>query len=240
MEGTMWLQKYTIALGTALVCLGVMAEGAEVQIEVSEPGCTLYVNGKQKALIKGNSAKIEIADGKYELMVSKKLDEDWQMVSRRNIILDDTPAALKFDLDIEKISKKSNTSKASNFKKENNTVLDKVRHLRWQDDARTVQIRKSWQEAQAYCSSLTIDGVRGWRLPSYDELVSIVDYTKHTLAIMPAFSHIVSDSYWSATPDEENTQQAKSIYFGNGCPNGERKEKRFLVRCVHTEENGAK
>ncbi len=236
MEGMMWLQKYTIALGTALVCFGMMAEGAEVQIEVSEPGCTLYVNGKQKAFIKGNSTKIEIADGKYELMISKKLDEDWQMVSRRNIVLDDTPAALKFDLDIEKISKKSNTSKASNFKKENDTVLDKVRHLRWQDDARTVKIRKSWQEAQAYCKTLSLDGMKGWRLPTHDELISIVDYTKFTMAIMPAFSHIVSDSYWTATSETNDAGQAKSIYFGNGCPNAEQKTKELLVRCVRTEK----
>lgn len=235
----MWLQKQMACWAAVLFCV-VMAEGAEVTIEVSEPESVLYINGKEKAVIKGHTVQLDIPDGKYEIMVSKKLDEEWQMVSRRNIVLHDTPASVKLDLDIEKISKKSNTSKASNFKKENDTVLDKIRHLRWQDDTRTVEIRKSWQEAQAYCSALTVDGMHRWRLPSYDELVSIVDYTKHTLAIMPAFSHIVSDSYWSATPDEGNVQQAKSIYFGNGCPNEESKEKRFLVRCVRKEDKRTK
>jgi len=210
----MWLQKQMV-YGAVVLFWAVMAEGAAVKIDISEPGSKLYINGKEKATIKGNTAQFEIPAGKYELMVSKKLDEDWQMVSRRNIVLHDMPVQLKFDLDIEKISKKSNTSKASNFKKENDTVIDTVRHLRWQDDTRTVKVR-------------------------YDELVSIVDYTKHTLAIMPAFSYIVSDSYWSATPDDETVQQALSIYFGNGCPSGEHKEKHFLVRCVRTEDNRTK
>lgn len=235
----MWLQKQMV-YGAVVLFWAVMAEGAAVKIDISEPGSKLYINGKEKATIKGNTAQFEIPAGKYELMVSKKLDEDWQMVSRRNIVLHDMPVQLKFDLDIEKISKKSNTSKASNFKKENDTVIDTVRHLRWQDDTRTVKVRKNWQEAQEYCRKLSLDGMQTWRLPSYDELVSIVDYTKHTLAIMPAFSYIVSDSYWSATPDDETVQQALSIYFGNGCPSGEHKEKHFLVRCVRTEDNRTK
>jgi len=205
-----------------------------VNIGCDEEDATLYVNGVTKLQIKEKTTPVTLSSGAYELMVSKPLDEDWQLVGRKNIVIKNEKSIdVKLGMDIEKISKKTNKSSADSFVKHGDVVVDKARKLVWQDDASVATVKKNWTEAEAYCKALILNGTKDWRLPSYDELISIVDYTKHTLAVMPAFKHIVSEYYWSSNIDIEDKENVKSIYFGNGCPDGKSKKNRYFIRCVH-------
>ena len=204
-----------------------------VNIHCDEEEAILYVNGVKKLQIKEKITPISLPTGNYELMVSKPLDEDWQLVGRKNIVLkDDTSVDVKLGMDIEKISKKQNRSSADNFEKSADVVVDRAAKLVWQDDASVTEIKKNWKDAQAYCEALTLGHADDWRLPSYDELISIVDYNKHTLAIMPAFKYIVSEYYWSSNVDVEDAKSVKNIYFGNGCPDSKPKKNDYYIRCV--------
>jgi hypothetical protein len=98
-----------------------------------------------------------------------------------------------------------------------------------------IEVKKSWFDADKYCKSLSVDGINEWRVPSYDELITIVDYNKHTLAAMPAFKHVISEYYWSSNEDDKNAKNAKNVYFGNGCPNANLKEDKYYIRCVHAQ-----
>ena len=142
---------------------------------------------------------------------------------------------LGFLLIWKKISKKTNKSSADNFTKKGEVVLDEAAYLIWQDDTAVTEVKKNWFDAEKYCKSLSIDGIDSWRVPSYDELITIVDYTKHTLAAMSAFKHVISEYYWSSNEDNKDTKNAKNIYFGNGCPNVNLKEDEYYIRCVHSQ-----
>jgi hypothetical protein len=53
------------------------------------------------------------------------------------------------------------------------TVTDNVTGLMWQQSASTAKL--AWSDAGNFCKMLTLAGHADWRLPSYIELVSLID-----------------------------------------------------------------
>lgn len=211
------------------------AKEGYVAVQCPHVGYNIYVDGKKVGIVTKKPLGIPLREGSHEIMVSHILDEEWQEVARKKVMVEaNTSKALSFSLKLEKLSQKRNTNSKDDFKKHRDTVIYKKGKLVWQDDISVIKVQKNWSDAQAYCKSLPMDHGIQWRLPTYDELISIVDYTKHSLAIMPAFEHIVSESYWTSNTDVSNPQNAKNVYFGNGCPNSNAKEDLYYVRCVHS------
>ncbi len=76
------------------------------------------------------------------------------------------------------------------------TVTDTTTGLMWQQD--TAPGTYTWEGALSYCDNLSIAGYDDWRLPSRNELHSIVDYSKHH----PSTDHVLNTEslpYWSST-----------------------------------------
>jgi len=228
---------FALSLLTTL-SVSVYALNGKISISSNTEGALVYIDGKNIAKISHEPVILSVTTGKHEIMVSNLLDEDWQEVARQNVIVDDKEVShLVFELALEKISKRSQSKvigKAHHFEKlDGGLVKDKVTGMIWQDDQSVTELKRNWIEAKAYCNKLVIGSYKEWRLPTYDELITIVDYTKHTLAVMPQFQYIISADYWSSTTDEENKEHAKNVYFGNGCPDSTSKSNRYYVRCVH-------
>jgi cysteine-rich repeat protein len=88
------------------------------------------------------------------------------------------------------------------------TVTDTITGLVWQRDGSGTRTGCSgpdnltceWAEAKAYCASLTLGGITGWRLPAMMELSTIVDFTKADPAIDPmAFPNTPADYFWTSS-----------------------------------------
>ena len=120
---------------------------------------------------------------------------------------------------------------AGRFIHEKGYVRDTSQHLLWQDTDAVAKNAREWYEAKAYCANLEIEGIRGWRLPTEEELLSIVDFMVIDPAIYPTFKVVVSEDYWTSG---RNGEKAKSVYFGSGCTNDEDLQKKLWVRCVKT------
>ncbi len=111
------------------------------------------------------------------------------------------------------------------------TVTDQVTGLIWQqaDDG----VARTWNDAGTYCQALGLGGRADWRLPSIDELLSIVDSGRFNPAINPVFT-CSSDFYWSDTTNAGTSSYAWAVSFrtGDTSSDGYGRHTNY-VRCVH-------
>ncbi len=118
------------------------------------------------------------------------------------------------------------------------TVRDTITGLIWQRDTSGLRAGCSdgqdciWEEAEAYCASLVLGGLSGWRLPAAKELVSIVDFTANNPAIDPtAFPNTSAWGAWTSSPCVGAEGAAWAVNVGDGnsyCAAGET----YQARCV--------
>lgn len=78
------------------------------------------------------------------------------------------------------------------------TVCDNVTGLMWSRNS-AVTGRLNWEAAKKACDTLTLGGCSDWRLPTIQELLTLVDYSKTSPSIDPAFQ-CESSWYWTSTP----------------------------------------
>jgi hypothetical protein len=84
----------------------------------------------------------------------------------------------------------------------------------------------SWYQAQDYCINLTLGSRLGWRLPTIQELTSLIDGDNATanpplLAGHP-FIGLVNHAFWSATTSAQFPGYAHNLYFFGSLFPGER------------------
>jgi uncharacterized protein DUF1566 len=122
----------------------------------------------------------------------------------------------------------------------NAAVLDKETQLVWEQSPATTH--HSWSDARFQCTSRTVGGRKGWRLPSVHELASLVDPSVPppgpTLPSGHPFTNVqLDDVYWSATTNADDTITAWFVYFFNGFVSIDGREGRGHVWCVRGAMN---
>jgi hypothetical protein len=126
---------------------------------------------------------------------------------------------------------------------DNGTVHDASTKLTWQqgvspDETLTWGSPNTVGTAQHYCSTLDLNG-GGWRLPTLNELETLVDYTAPVNSRAQATIDIASFPntppfawFWSATPLASDPSQAWDVEFGSGSNGWAGMSFPFYVRCV--------
>jgi hypothetical protein len=96
-------------------------------------------------------------------------------------------------------------------------VLDRETGLVWEKSLDTT-IRE-WNDAVSYCYNKVVGGRKGWRLPTIEELLSLVDTTQSfpTLPSGHPFVNMLNQTCWSSTEYAGNPGSAwyVSMAFGN-------------------------
>jgi Protein of unknown function (DUF1566) len=90
----------------------------------------------------------------------------------------------------------------ANFPSGGAAVLDLETGLVWERSPSTEQ--SSWTDASFRCNKLSVGNRMGWRLPTVQDLASLVDPTVSVGPTLPAghpFMNVQSAIYWTATPD---------------------------------------
>lgn len=100
----------------------------------------------------------------------------------------------------------------------NGTVTDLVTGLIWQKSTSPTQ--RTWTGAMNYCESLTLASQADWRLPNIKEVQSLVDHAGSNPAInltaFPGTRYGSSDHYWSSTTNDNDDDNAWTVYFRYG------------------------
>lgn len=96
---------------------------------------------------------------------------------------------------------------------------------------------RNWRAALAYCVTLTKGSRRGWRLPTIQELASLIDPSAAAPGpALPAgnpFVRVRSNVYWSATVDIVSPDFPWAVnFFGGGMGASSRNDNLSFVWCV--------
>ncbi len=137
-------------------------------------------------------------------------------------------------------------------------VTDNATGLMWQDNVDVESVKKQWltdenyntcsndtnssacfdtsgDTAATYCENLTLGGYDDWRLPTQDELKTIVDIGKSDPAIDSAFTNVASAGYWSSSSVLSYPYYAWGVlFFLNGHDAWTFKDDNYYVRCVRS------
>jgi Protein of unknown function (DUF1566) len=102
----------------------------------------------------------------------------------------------------------------------------------------------NWEDARTHCADKAVGERKGWRLPSFYELTSLVDPSiQFPGPVLPPgnpfdFIEFASSSYWAATTVATNPSDAWSLSFQNGVLGTNVKTGTRLVWCVRGSAAG--
>ena len=93
----------------------------------------------------------------------------------------------------------------------NGTVTDTATNLMWTKNANPFGLL-NWDDAMARCSSFSISGIGGWRLPTDNELVALY----YAIQGGHPFTGVQRSWYWSSSTMAVYTDYAWSVSMSPG------------------------
>jgi len=111
-------------------------------------------------------------------------------------------------------------------------VLDRETGLVWDKIPDTAVVR--WADASFLCYARSVGGRKGWRLPTVEEMSSLLDTSERGPAL-PAghpFSDVQNEVYWSATSIAGLAGNAWGVSMENGTLFDQLKSTSFHYWCV--------
>jgi hypothetical protein len=216
------------------------ADKGKVRIAADKDGAYIYVDGKKKAMTGEGFTSILLEEGEYTIKVVKPADEIHEyMQSKKVFVSEDTSTKLKFKLKQtltpkgKALQAKKDAKKLARWQRSGEVITDTKLGLMWQDNIETKNVRKKWKSAKKYCQNLTLVGYSDWRLPVYDELLSIVDYERYNPAIVPSFQNVSTTGYyWTSSVYASSAKRAWAVFVKHGGTYNFLETEDFHIRCV--------
>jgi hypothetical protein len=112
-------------------------------------------------------------------------------------------------------------------------VQDPRTNLMWEDTPHVREAKIRQPRAVIYCKELTLGGFEDWRLPTIKELLTIIDYTRISPAILREFSYVEDESfYWTKTHVADEDDAFWGVNFKRGYSSKASEYYDRYVRCV--------
>ena len=96
-------------------------------------------------------------------------------------------------------------------------VLDKEKELIWARNANLAGEALIWEDALNYCQELGLGNLKGWRLPTKEELSNLTDPSQGTPALPKGHPFVnVKYTYWTGTTHEDLSSDAYYVHIAQG------------------------
>jgi len=223
----------------------LFANEGEVVVEHKGKEATLYVDGKKHTELTKEFTSVTLEEGNHRLKLVEAINEHYEKYKEKEIYISafgSVNVRFKFEKNLEpteayqKILDEKERIKPQRFTRTKAmTVKDSKLGLLWQDDEHQSQKERDFNEATAYCQSLEFAMFDEWRVPTYEELLTLVDYDRFDSAIVPVFKKTFAHRYWTSSPDASSPDYIWSIDFLHGRTSTSKKSKKYYVRCVRAE-----
>jgi hypothetical protein len=130
---------------------------------------------------------------------------------------------------------------APRFQATPKVILDGLTGLAWSRHADLAGRRTTWEKAFREVSDLNhrrLGGRTSWRLPTINELESLVDASQHTPALPKDHPfQYVQEAYWSSTSSGFEPDWCMALYMHKGAVGvGQKKDENFSVWAVSRED----
>jgi hypothetical protein len=223
----------------------LFANEGEVVIEHKGSTATLYVDGKKHTELTKEFTVVTLEEGNHVLKLVEPTSKYSEKHKEKEIYISPSGSVntrFKFEKSLEpteayqKILDRKDLIKLQRFTRTKSmTVKDTKLGLLWQDDEYQSRKERDFNDATAYCQSLEFAMFDDWRVPTYEELLTLVDYDRFDPAIVPLFKKTFPHRYWSSSSDASSPDYIWSIDFLHGRTSTSKKSKKYYVRCVRSE-----
>ena len=108
--------------------------------------------------------------------------------------------------------------------------------LVWEKSPATAPL--DWLNAQFHCNQSAVGGRRGWRLPTLQDISSLIDPNAPSSVVIPVlpaghpFTNVLANAYWSATTNAGATDEAWGTNFNGAAELRSPKTDSLRVWCV--------
>lgn len=114
-------------------------------------------------------------------------------------------------------------------------IKDTSTRLLWEDTPHVREAKITQPRARSYCSELRLGDFQDWRLPTIQELLTIIDYRRTSPALMKAFNYVEDESfYWSQTVVADESDAFWGVNFKRGASSKASEYYDRYVRCVRS------
>ena len=114
-------------------------------------------------------------------------------------------------------------------------IKDTSTGLLWEDTPHVRETKITHPRAKMYCSELKLGDFQDWKLPTIQELLTIIDYRRTSPALMKAFNYVEDESfYWSQTVVADESDAFWGVNFKRGASSKASEYYDRYVRCVRS------
>lgn len=104
--------------------------------------------------------------------------------------------------------------------------------LMWQDNNDTASLKLNSLELKFYCKKLNLAQRRDWRVPTYEEMITLIDYNRSDPASKDIVTNVVASKYWTSSVSvfEKDTNWFVDFKYGTSDIDSELVD--HHIRCV--------